>query len=508
MKPTKQILFAPFEKVEELDDGTLKVFGIASSESRDSDGELIRADAVRAALPDYLRFGAVREMHQPIAAGTALEAQVDDAGVTHFGAHVVDDSSVKKVRAGVLKGFSLGGKITKRNADDKSIIEGLKLTEISLVDRPANPDSVISLVKFDSTGAVLGKIATRSDTTPKEGEDKYGDVEFADPKNKKYPIDTEAHIRAAWNYINKPTNAGKYSAKDAASIKRRIVAAWKKKIDKDGPPSASKDTEKADMATTLTKGMWDISRLASIIMDMHWLTQCAESEKAQEGDDSEVPDQLKAQTTALCMTLRDMVTEETAELLGLDEDDDAEELLESSAKAAKAILATSLQKAGRRFSKQSADAIGDLHKMALDMCDKFDKLGYKDADNPEDEDMADGTGKNAGASDDLKKAEELHKAEIASLTEKLTKAETEKAEAVTKSEQLEKQLKEMAEGTQQLIDQQLAKGALRIIPKESDTVGATGAGEPVKKAERPTDPQEEIRKAWQSPRPAFVVNAR
>ncbi|GAB4019803.1 hypothetical protein GCM10028808_58750 [Spirosoma migulaei] len=36
--------------------------------------------------------------------------------------------------------------------------------------------------------------------TPTEGEHKYGDVEFADRTNKKYPIDTPEHVRAAWSY--------------------------------------------------------------------------------------------------------------------------------------------------------------------------------------------------------------------------------------------------------------------------------------------------------------------
>ncbi|MGH7083252.1 MAG: DUF6582 domain-containing protein, partial [Acetobacteraceae bacterium] len=46
------------------------------------------------------------------------------------------------------------------------------------------------------------------------------------------------HIRAAWNYIHQGRNAEKYSAEQVASIKRRIVAAWKKKIGEDGPPEA------------------------------------------------------------------------------------------------------------------------------------------------------------------------------------------------------------------------------------------------------------------------------
>ena len=41
------------------------------------------------------------------------------------------------------------------------------------------------------------KIDRREGVNPKEGERKYGDVEFADPVNNKYPVDTAAHERAA-----------------------------------------------------------------------------------------------------------------------------------------------------------------------------------------------------------------------------------------------------------------------------------------------------------------------
>lgn len=76
--------------------------------------------------------------------------------------------------------------------------------------------------------------------------DPYGNVAYADPgyqpdKQKRYPIDTEEHIRAAWNYVHKKKNAGKYSSADLAKVKARIVAAWKAKIDKDGPPAATSD---------------------------------------------------------------------------------------------------------------------------------------------------------------------------------------------------------------------------------------------------------------------------
>lgn len=75
---------------------------------------------------------------------------------------------------------------------------------------------------------MTSKIEHRSDTDPKEGKDEYGDVEFADPTNKKYPLDTDKHVRAAWSYINHPDNAAKYSKDEVETIKSHIKRAAKK----------------------------------------------------------------------------------------------------------------------------------------------------------------------------------------------------------------------------------------------------------------------------------------
>ncbi len=75
----------------------------------------------------------------------------------------------------------------------------------------------------------MARIKRREDTNPDEGERKYGDVEFADPVNNKYPIDTEEHVRAAWAYINKDANAEKYSSKEEVErIRGRIKTAAKR----------------------------------------------------------------------------------------------------------------------------------------------------------------------------------------------------------------------------------------------------------------------------------------
>lgn len=68
----------------------------------------------------------------------------------------------------------------------------------------------------------MTKISRREDVNPKTGIEKYGDVEFADSTNNKYPIDTEEHIRAAWSYIHHENNADEYDEDEVETIKNRI----------------------------------------------------------------------------------------------------------------------------------------------------------------------------------------------------------------------------------------------------------------------------------------------
>lgn len=142
-------LYAAIEKAEKQDDGTIKVFGFASSEVVDSDGETVTADAMKAAREGYMAWGAVREMHDAKkAAGVAIEYEVQDDGRTWFGAHVVDPVAVLKVETGVYKGFSIGAKVPKGGREG-NLIKSIDLREISLVDRPANPEAVFTLCKAD-----------------------------------------------------------------------------------------------------------------------------------------------------------------------------------------------------------------------------------------------------------------------------------------------------------------------------------------------------------------------
>jgi HK97 family phage prohead protease len=147
----QKVFFAPLRKVEDADDGSIMVTGIASTETRDSTGEIILASAIKKALPAYRKFPAIREMHRSTsAAGRAVEIDVDDDGVTYLTAHIVDRDAVAKVKSKVYGGYSVGGKVLKRDKKDPTIITEILLAEISLVDRPAHPEAAITMWKVDT----------------------------------------------------------------------------------------------------------------------------------------------------------------------------------------------------------------------------------------------------------------------------------------------------------------------------------------------------------------------
>lgn len=213
-----------------------------------------------------------------------------------------------------------------------------------------------------------------------EGE--YGDVEYADPGYQeggkpRYPIDTEQHIRAAWNYIHQEKNAAEYDAKQVKQIKNRIVAAWKDKIDEKGPPSVEKmaafgDMEKVHAFVTsdeyMAKGMWEVSRMANALADIACIQSSLQCEANWEGDNSPVPAKLRDAVASLGTVMIEMVAEEVGELVArLAEKEEAVEVAEAT-RPIMALAASSLglEKADAEELGKSmiaAKAMGRIQKM-------------------------------------------------------------------------------------------------------------------------------------------------
>ena len=141
----------PFGKV---DKENRLVSGFATLNNLDTQGDVVLAEASRAAFK--AARGNIREMHQPIAVGKIVNFEEKDyfdadSGEMYTGIYVTSyvskgaQDTWEKVLDETLTGFSIGGEITE--ADNEFVkeagktvrfIKGYDLTELSLVDNPAN----------------------------------------------------------------------------------------------------------------------------------------------------------------------------------------------------------------------------------------------------------------------------------------------------------------------------------------------------------------------------------
>ena len=72
---------------------------------------------------------------------------VNTKGLTEITAKVIDSGTMKKLRAGVFRGFSVGGKVLARDSKNPKTITKIRLDEVSLVDRPSNSEATLELIK-------------------------------------------------------------------------------------------------------------------------------------------------------------------------------------------------------------------------------------------------------------------------------------------------------------------------------------------------------------------------
>ena len=156
--------WAPITKSEKQDDGTLLVYGPAASSALDRDQQRLDAAWLDEAMPRWMADdggggGAIREQHdskRAVGVGVGLSKAAD--GSHMLTARIVDPIAVKKIEYGVLKGFSVGIKnprvvMGKADAPNGLVTAG-DVVEVSVCDRPANPECLFQMAKSDSTGSL------------------------------------------------------------------------------------------------------------------------------------------------------------------------------------------------------------------------------------------------------------------------------------------------------------------------------------------------------------------
>lgn len=154
------------------------VSGFATLDNLDRQGDVVPAEASVRAFETFR--GNIREMHQPIAVGKVVSFKEDtyfdeDSQKFYSGIYVSAyvskgaQDTWEKVLDGTLTGFSIGGEIhdSEKVFDEKlgktyQVIKEYSLSELSLVDNPANQfANVLSVQKGIATG-YLSKTATEN----------------------------------------------------------------------------------------------------------------------------------------------------------------------------------------------------------------------------------------------------------------------------------------------------------------------------------------------------------
>lgn len=235
---TDQInIYAKFEKI---DRDKRIVAGWASTEKEDTQGEIVKIEAIEKALPDYMKFANIREMHQWSAVGRTIMAKIDKKkrGLWIKG-KIVDRDAWEKVKERVYNGFSIGGKVLKKIGN---VVYELVLNEISLVDRPSNPEAVFNLVKFEGGEIVEKQLPIAPTGLSGLTETTYPGIKIADKlialaASLTYLMDECERLKRPKKHLEKVLRQLKQAAlfeleNEKTAIEKRISEANQKKFEK------------------------------------------------------------------------------------------------------------------------------------------------------------------------------------------------------------------------------------------------------------------------------------
>ncbi len=139
-------------------DGKMSLAGIASTSSKDADGEFLEPEGFE--LDYFLKHGYMNWNHQTSKDPLALIGKPTEAVVKAEGLHVACDLFDNSPRArevfhlaqileerGDQLGFSIEGKVIERDEKNPKIVKKAKITGCAITPNPKNKDTVASIIK-------------------------------------------------------------------------------------------------------------------------------------------------------------------------------------------------------------------------------------------------------------------------------------------------------------------------------------------------------------------------
>lgn len=294
--------WAPIIKADRQADGTLVITGKAADSTVDRDHQIADPAWLDKALGQWYGEpdgGNIREQHDgKRAVGRAIEYRKSTDGGHYISAHIVDPVTVTKIENSVLRGFSWSARNARVQVDKTAaggrIMDG-QIYEVSVVDRPANPQCLFTIAKADDGGELVdvedptlvvkidkldaGQLQSRVDDLPVEVLEKR-DFTAAerDQAAKKgqampgggFPIKTRQDLKNAIAAFGR--------AKDKAAAKKHIIA-----------------RARALGAVDMLPDDWGVSKALGVMDQVRTLVPEAELVKAADGDGGESGDAMGGQ---------------------------------------------------------------------------------------------------------------------------------------------------------------------------------------------------------------------
>lgn len=298
---------AEIVKSERDENGDLLVYGKATGPDLDLDGQICDPTWLKTAMPAWMEWGNVREMHQPIAAGIGVELETigDDWWLK---SKCIDPNTALKIESGVLKGYSVGIKnhrVIRDAVAPGGRITGGDIVEVSYVDRPCNPTAKMTICKSVSAGgalqaverlgtpeaqAVTQHVEEERETSEVEAETEGVEVESTEETTEVEPTAVGGQMNDDGSIDSMETAVSKNVGRDVLRRVRRLVPALAT-LDKAAP---SEDIASAQEAITciarlieseaqgLAAGMageaYQIRTLLSAIESLQWFCEMESGE--------------------------------------------------------------------------------------------------------------------------------------------------------------------------------------------------------------------------------------
>lgn len=195
---------------------------------------------------------------------------------------------------------------------------------------------------------------------------------FADPTNKRFPLETGAQVKAALYYVNQDAAKALYTEEEYAVVKAAVETAWKEKVSDTVPDDVTKAVGEQDLA----KSFYLSSQFLGVLDSLQYLVSSAQYTYLN-GSTPQLAVKCKMAMQDLANCVADMVSTDVADLSRAKEDNEAVTVLRarlSDLQKATVVDKDTIEKIGARNSTKDSQRIQSIHDLAVELGAKSPKV--------------------------------------------------------------------------------------------------------------------------------------